>query len=305
MKVFTPGGSLLRTIGREGQGPGEFLAIYSIAWVGDVLLVLDPGNGRVAELSESGEWLGTRPAPGSVSGSPALLRFYPVSDTVVYQWSLKSAGGRAERIWIEHDPQGVTAEWPQLRPEAPEPTSILCDTPDGSIAFFDIPFGGKLIQHPAGNGLTYVTWTRDYRIALLDSRGDTVRVIDREKPRIPIKDAEWETAASEYAEFREKWPGAWCKPRDIRRPDVKPALRNLLVDTSGRMWVETFTDSGLAWEVFDRNGVLVAVVPGFQYDDRVAPSLRDDLVAWVETDSLGVQRVQMARIQRSPLAAER
>jgi hypothetical protein len=36
---------------------------------GDRLLVLDFGNGRIAEMSEMGDWLGTRPAPGTVSGS--------------------------------------------------------------------------------------------------------------------------------------------------------------------------------------------------------------------------------------------
>lgn len=300
IRVFGADGSLTRRIGREGQGPGEFLAIYSLAWVGDVLLALDLGNGRVAELSESGQWLGARPAPGRVSGPPALLRFYAVTDTTAFQWSLKSASGKIESVWIEHRPGGVVGEWPQLSPVAPEPTGIRCDAPDGSISFFDMPFGGRVLQHPAETGMAYVAWTRDYRIALLNAEGDTLRVIERDRPRVSVSDAEWEAARSEYAEFMEDWPGAKCDPSDIARPSTKPAIRNLLVDTSGRLWVEAYTDDGMAWDVFDSQGLLRGTVPSFDYVDRVAPSIRGNLLAWVEADSLGVERVRVALIDRGP-----
>lgn len=77
IKVFRPDGTLQLEIGGSGQGPGEFSSLYSVAWVGDILLALDLGNGRIAEISPDGSWLGTRPAPGRVSGRPALLRFRP------------------------------------------------------------------------------------------------------------------------------------------------------------------------------------------------------------------------------------
>jgi hypothetical protein len=299
IRVFAPDGSLMSRIGREGQGPGEFLAVYSLAWVGDILLALDLGNGRVAELAPSGEWLGTRAAPGRVSGSPALLRFYAVDDLTVYQWSLNATGTGAQRVWIEHRPGGVSAEWAQLRLEPPGPTGIRCNAPDGSISFFEMPFGGRLLQHPAGPGMTYVAWTRDYRIALLDAQGDTLRVIERESTKVPITDVEWDAARSEYAAFVDKWPGATCDPSNVPRPDSKPAFRNLLMDTSGRLWVEAYTERGLVWEVFDREGLLAGTVPGFDYDSRVAPSIRDQVVTWVDADSLGVQRVRVARLGSS------
>lgn len=295
IRVFDTQGALVRRIGREGQGPGEFLSVYSLAWVDDVLLALDLGNGRVAEISESGEWLGTRPAPGSVGGRPATLRFYAVTDTTVFQWSLKPEEGGATFVWVEHRPDGIRGEWPQLQVSPPAPTMIRCEV-SGSRSYFDVPFGGRVLQHPAGPGLTYVAWTPEYRVALVDSDGDTLRVVERDRPPVGISDAEWDLANSEYNDFTQKWPEARCRPSDLGRPDTKPAIKNLLVDTSGRLWVEVYTEGGSEWEIFDAQGFLEGTVPGFDYLDRVAPSIRGNVLAWVEADSLGVERVRVARL---------
>ncbi len=302
IKVFGAEGHPIRAVGREGQGPGEFLGLYSIAWVGDLLLALDFGNGRVAELSETGEWLGSRPAPGRVSGSASMLRFYPVADSTVYQWSLESVDGRLQRMWVEHGPEGVRAKHPQLVVEAPEPSGLTCNRPDGAISFFEIPFAGKTMQHPGQGGLTYVAWSGVYRITAVTPEGDTVRIVERERPPVPITDQEWETGGREFSDFREEWPGAECEPPNMDRPESKPAFRNLLVDLGGRLWVEAFTPSGLQWEIFDPEGRLIATVPAFEYLDRVAPSIRSGRVAWVEQDSLGVERVHVGRVGATPLS---
>ena len=299
IRVFAPDGALLRRIGREGQGPGEFLSLYSLAWVGDTLLALDFGNGRIGELSPQGEWLGTRPAPGRVSGPASMLRLYAVSDTQVYQWSIKQVDGQVRRTWVEQGIDGVGEEWVQQTPTAPEPTTVVCDRPDGAISFFDVPFGGKMLEHPAGAGDTWVAWSPDYQLALVAPDGDTLRLVERAWDPLPILDAEWDSATVEFEDFREEWPDAGCRPSAPPRPEMKTALRNLLVDTEGRLWVEIYTETGTAWEVFDPSGALRGRVEGFSYDERVAPSIRQGLVAWVSRDSLGVQRAHTARVRES------
>ncbi len=300
IRVFGSGGSLVRRIGREGQGPGEFLSIYSLAWVGDVALALDFGNGRIAELSETGEWLGTRPAPGRVSGPPSSMRFYATSDTAVYQWSARASDGGIELEWVEQGRDSATFAWPRLELDPPEPTQILCHSPNGTISFFDLPFSGQLLKQPAGRGLTYVVWTEEYHIAELDAQGDTVRTIEYARPSAPISDAEWDEARAEYQEFRDQWTDAKCDPSGVSRPALKPAIRNVLVDTRGDLWVEAYTAKGLVWDVFDSGGVLMGTLPGFEYLESVAPSIRGDLIAWVEADSLGVERARVARVLRQP-----
>ena len=75
IRVFGLDGAHLRTFGRDGEGPGEFRSLYSIAWFGDRLLTYDPHLGRIGEFSADGEWLGQRGTAGGWTGSPAQLRF--------------------------------------------------------------------------------------------------------------------------------------------------------------------------------------------------------------------------------------
>lgn len=296
IKEFSPDGSLLHAIGREGEGPGEFEAIYSIAWVGHTLLALDFGVGRVVELSDTGAWLGMRPAPGSISGSTETMRFYGVTDTLVDEWSVEVTGKKATTAWIEQGPHAVEGVWPQQWLPPPATTEITCRS-RRMISFFDLPFAGQMLYRPAGGGRTWVAWSRRYRIALIDAHGDTLRVVERDRPRVAVTDTEWDSARASYRSFLKRDPGADCRSTGIHRPDTRPALSNLLADPSGRLWVEAATDSGTVWEVFDRDGVLLGALPGFRYVRSAPPTIRGDLIAWVSADTLGVERAHLARIR--------
>jgi 6-bladed beta-propeller len=293
IRVFDRSGNLIRQIGRQGGGPGEFENIYSMAWIDTVLLVLDFRLGRIAELSGEGEWLGSRPTPGRISGSPSLLRLFQASRDVVYQWSLGNDGGR---VWVEHGIDGITAERPQHNLDRPEPTGLMCALPNGGISFFDTPFGPRMFEHPTVGGSVMIAWSARYAIASVASNGDTVRVIEREREPVPISNAEWENATREFADFKDEWPGAECEPRGFARPEFKHAFTNLLLDVDGRLWVEAVTPSGTEWDVFGTDGRLIGTVPGFDYDRSLAPSLNGDDIAWISRDSLGVQRVHLARL---------
>ena len=163
-----------------------------------------------------------------------------------------------------------------------------------------MPFGPRLLEQPAGTGLTLAGWTADYRIAVLDSSGDTVRVVGRDRPQVSIREQEWQEAQREYLKFRETWPDAECTSKTMERPDRKSSFRNLMLDTSGRLWVEAYTPTGTVWDVFDARGFLRGSVPGFSYLEGVPISIRGNLVAWVDADSLGVERVTVARVQVPP-----
>ncbi|MGD2045316.1 MAG: hypothetical protein PVJ80_10340 [Gemmatimonadota bacterium] len=298
IKAFRPDGSLRLQIGGEGQGPGEFSSVTSLAWVGRRLLALDLGNGRVAELAPDGTWLGSRPAPGSISGSSATLRFYPASDTTVIQWSIASADGQMRRMWVLQGVDGPLGSWPQPKAEQAE-TVLLCNRSDGSIHFFDIPFAGQVLRHPLQDGSGYRAWTAEYRFVLVDADGDTARVVERSWPSLPVTDAMWAEGTAEFEAFRADAPDADCSPGSMERPAERTPIENLLMDDEGRVWIEAARATDTVWEVFDARGRLLASVPGFDYDKSVAPSIRGGLMAWVRTDSLDVQYVEWGRLVES------
>ncbi len=153
-----------------------------------------------------------------------------------------------------------------------------------------------MFEHPTVGGSVMTAWSAQYAIALVDPNGDTVRVIEREREPVPISNAEWEDATREFEDFKEEWPGAECEPRGFPRPEFKHAFTNLLLDVDGRLWVEAVTPSGTEWDVFSTDGRLVGTVVGFDYDRSLAPALNGDDIVWISRDSLGVQRVHLARL---------
>ncbi|MFG0252166.1 MAG: 6-bladed beta-propeller, partial [Phycisphaerales bacterium JB038] len=298
IRVFDREGEHLASWGRSGEGPGEFGAIRNLAWVGDTLLALDYMVGRVAEFDRDGSWLGQRPAPGRVTGSPTVIRLYQLGPDEVVQWTLEATGSEMQQGWVRHTASGAQPTIPQPPLSPPENATIVCDHPSGSIHFFPRPFGGRLLVHPAAGGGTWIGWSADYRIARVDADGDTLQVVERAWAPLPVGDDEWRAATEDYRAFRESEPGASCRPRDFERTTNKPAFQTLMVDIAGRLWVEALTPEGTEWEVFDADGRLIARVPSFGHDPTTVPWLGVDEVAWVSADSLGVQRVHRARIAR-------
>jgi hypothetical protein len=87
-----------RTIGREGEGPGEFSGPSAVRALEDQVIVVDRGNGRVQRLTTNGEFLGTAPTTPLVRSSfPFLL-----DDGSM----LLSTRGRDSRLAVEFDSTG-------------------------------------------------------------------------------------------------------------------------------------------------------------------------------------------------------
>lgn len=61
LRVFDQKGRLLRKLGREGAGPGEFRSVYSLLVIGDTLAAYDWSTLRLTRYLPSGRLLGTQP----------------------------------------------------------------------------------------------------------------------------------------------------------------------------------------------------------------------------------------------------
>lgn len=302
VRVFGLEGAHRRTFGREGDGPGEFRSLYSLAWVGDRLLTLDPRLGRIGEFSAEGEWLGQRrTVMAGFSGSPAFIRFYPVGPNEVFRFAYSL---ERETIWVGHHGSGDTGDTvPGPRsPETPLPGAIrpmLCEG-DGATGFFGAPFAPKAVRHPASGGIAYSAWGYFYRIAVTDPAGDTLRIIERTLPTEPISDEEWAGGRSEESDvFRERFPNASCNPRTFARPDRKPFIEEIFVAPDGKLWVDVIRTTGNRWEFFDADGRLVGSVPAVAYKDRTVPVFRGDYLATIRQDELELDHVDVWRLERT------
>jgi hypothetical protein len=73
IRRFTPGGRFLSTLGRRGEGPGEFRGVHAIALIDGNLVVLDRGNERITTFHSNGE-VATRPISYPPSAWPIVYR---------------------------------------------------------------------------------------------------------------------------------------------------------------------------------------------------------------------------------------
>ena len=297
VRVFGLDGAHRRTFGRDGEGPGEFRNIYSLAWVGDRLLILDPRLGRIGEFSAEGEWLGQRRTAGGLSGSPAFIRFYPVGANEAFRFARVPDG----TVLVGHHSRGETGDTVSfLRAPANSPGAIEAIICEGERVFgaFGHSFAPRFVQHPASRGVMYSGWTYSYRIAVTRSDGDTVRVIERTLPAEPITDEEWAEGSAEFEEFRNRWPDASCNPRGFTRPDRKSFIQQIFVAPDGKLWVEVIRTAGNRWEFFDPEGRLLGSVPAVPHKERTVPVFRSDHLATIRQDELELDHVEVWRLER-------
>ena len=293
---FAPDGRFVAALGREGGGPGEFRSMRSLAWTGPWLATLDAGNGRVTRVGVDGapaepvRWLALTGSGFGLEQTSADEAYAPVP---VY-----AAGSRSTstRVYLRITGDGVADT---LRGAAiPQPAAggaVVCEGA-GGIHFFAVPDAPRHYQTRAPGRRQVVGHSGGYRLALLDERGDTVRVVRRELANPPFGDAEWAEVQREWGEFQERTRGTRCDPSGIERPASKPAFAAAFFDDVGRMWVEAYDTAGFRFDVFDSTGALVAQLPAPPRDRSVDPAIRAGRLHYVAQDSLEVQTVRVARI---------
>lgn len=290
VRVFDAEGRHLRTIGRRGGGPGEFESLYSVAWLGDHLGAMDPGNARISVLTPDGAWIdGIRYFP--ITGPASLIRLHSVPGDGFYAPIIDRAKSGLPFVRFTGDGPADTITPPRA-PEDAARTGVLCHRPDGGITGIAVPEGPSSVYgFPPPGGAIATSWTERYEVAFLTARGDTTRVVSREQAPIAYPDTLWERAVEPFREMHESYPGTTCEPSDLVRPRSRAALRHLVFDERGRMWVEAASEGGFAWEVFDAEGRLEGRAPAPPRSTAIPPYIRGDRLYQVETDTLGVQYV--------------
>ena len=293
IRVFAPDGRHVRTIGRKGGGPGEFGDLYSLAWLGGDLVAMDPRNARIGLLSREGEWLDLIqhfPITGP------MIRLHPLGDDGFYAPIVDAARQGLAFVRFTaggpHDTIPMPAAPAVQTPAGLQRTAAVCRRPDGGIQFISLPEVPTVeYAFPPPGGTIAVSWTGEYRVAFLDPAGDTLRIVTRERPPLPYTDALYEEGMRPYRELRETFPDARCEPGEPERPSHRAALRHILFDETGRMWVEAAAQDGFVWEMFDVEGRLLGAFPAPPRAASVPPYVRAGRLYQVETDEADVQYV--------------
>jgi hypothetical protein len=110
--VFDLQGRYIRTIGRQGSGPGEFQGLQSIGVLGDTLWTIDVGLRRISVFQADGQLIATTPLEqlGTTSGVAGSY-FFSMPMALLSDGTVLGFGGTTGRAIAE----GWVTAYPLLR----------------------------------------------------------------------------------------------------------------------------------------------------------------------------------------------
>jgi hypothetical protein len=285
LTAFEPTGRRAWTVGREGEGPGEFAAPVGLAWAPDGRLwIVDPENQRVTPVDRAGSIEPSRRLPAGFVLSPWPGRFDRAGRFYSY---LESAGGEYDYVMaaFDDDLRQVDALVP---PAPPEPGAFFAGTtPRGSDLRARVPFTPRLVWRLDGEGRFVSAWTASARFE--GPFGTLEGDVPAEGPTVST--AERDAAIDGLSRFVQMGGRVDAS----RIPRRKPALRTFVLDDRDRIWAVLSPGAGAA-------GVSVVVLDpatgasrSIEVPVRLAavptPVVRGRWLVGVERDALGLETV--------------
>jgi hypothetical protein len=320
LRMYSPDGTWVSDVGREGEGPGEYKRPDSgLAVLPDgTVAIRDPGNGRITLYSPNLEYVDyiriigsfntSRPLIADTSG--ALLTFIITNlGAEVSEWQ----GGLAR-----FHPDGAVDTL--VNPDLEYEEATVSGQHEDNASVSGVPYAPEQVTAYSPFGYYIVGVSEVYGFDLL--RRDGVLRLERVYDPIPVDPGE---AASERQlitdEFKRQFPGwKWNGPPI---PDSKPAYAGFYPADDGRIWVQVHAPSErymdaeeqraeeerlgysvnpyrepVRFDVFEPTGEYLGQVStptGFSLRPR--PVFRGDTVWAVIRDEYDVQRLHRFRLE--------
>lgn len=227
VKVLTSDGSLVDTLGRKGEGPGEFQRLSQVTPArGDSLYVLDSGRRRVSVFAPSGQLArGLSVDPGQ--GFPRRIMVPENRSGLVLPHATIALSGEAERgtfVVRRLRPDGSVADTLVTKRRAP---SHRAQREEVKL-LIPIPFMPSLHAALGPNNRVHVARGDSLAIVSYALDGGHRREVSIPFESVPVTNEEADRVLKNYSDKRPM-------PRG-KIPATKPAFTDFLVDDEGRYW---------------------------------------------------------------------
>ena len=238
----TPAGSL----GRRGEGPGEFQYPYMLGFHGDSLWVWDILANRASYFDLAGGFLGSSSSGPNAGGGgdPFLRPVAPLRDGTFMgltppMSTAIARGDLTETPYMRMDPEGRGLDliWTQRweRRDVFGGTSL------------SLPFGDADLSGFGKRGLLVVerrTWTgegnADVRISEIAFDGDTVFTAIVPYEPVPLEAERFDSVVTAWIEGAGRGAARGAELEAAYRPAYLPAVRNFVAAEDGTIWLQRF-----------------------------------------------------------------
>ncbi|MGH7503576.1 MAG: hypothetical protein ACREL7_17755 [Longimicrobiales bacterium] len=301
VKFFAPDGRLLRAVGRQGRGPGEFGTLWTVSPFGrDSLMVFDYNQERVSILDSHGDF----GRSFTVAFGPNYWAQGVLLDSLVFLASPGEGQRRKEVTGVYWD-----STWFVMYRGPDVPTDTI-----GRYALGEQPgmAGGRRRAYHFGHRLQfalardriYMGWSESYEIGEYTVGGKLLRLIRRAHQPQPVTAEVKAQFRTDYEALVRAEEGDRVTPEtlndylafvdDADYPAYLPAYSALRVDPEGNLWAEDYriyTQSESRWTVFDPTGRWLGTVE--MPDGLQVLEIGRDYVLGLLKDEMDVERVSM------------
>jgi hypothetical protein len=305
IRFYDASGAHLRSIGREGEGPGEFRSLSWVQWLpGDSLLAYDFQVRRLSVFDPAGEFVRSfQTEPPAETQFPQALARLPDGSLVVEIGRVFGPGGvqdglsRTPAAFLHDSAAGEVLDTIAV---IPGPEAFVKTSADGGFSV-TIPLFGRAPAHAVSADRVILGGNDAYELAVYTAQGVLERLIRRRQQPRPVTDAAFEALKQKRLEGTDaSWrPRMEAMYAAMPRPATMPFYASALVDDEGNLWVQDFqapSDTAVTWTVFDPEGRMLGPVV---MPDRFRPThIGRDFVLGVRFDELDVERVELFTLQR-------
>lgn len=303
LRMYGPDGRHIRSVGRMGDGPGEFQDIFHAVSCGaDSIVVFDRQALRISVFDGALRFLHSFSSPLLIEGGWAPLSVSCQSDgTMAVVGRGAPPGPRAA------EPSGPSRSRVPVFIGSPHVDDFrqvgVFDGPE-SYLWRDATSGylgarpfGKVTSIAVANDHLYVATGDAYEIAAHTLDGGLSRLIRKRHTPVPV-------TLRDVERFKEEMLDTLSQPRWRRlveplidraeHPEAMAAYGRMVVDETGHLWVEEYVrpgDDRRRWTVFTGEGTMLGEVETpFDLDVR---QIGREFVLGVRKDDMDVEHVQL------------
>lgn len=314
--VFTPSGTLARTIGRNGDGPGEYRVINRLGISENgTLLVGDMGSGRVTLLGPDGTVRGILPRLGSPSPSYEMdpLTLLPGGRIVARYWQARpnrdavgirrGAFERDSAPLLLFDFTAARAATTLGNWDGLERARVSLG---GEPARLPPPFARTALFHARGDWMVAGP-TDSLDLTVFHDTTRTLRLVAHAVRHLPTStDAgAWSAAITrDYPDIAARYLDAIA---DGAQVPAFPALGCVRLDERGDLWVGAYEVPGTSerpWWIFSPEGAVLGTLTLPGYDEPMMASACEildifgDRIALLREDTSGAPFIEVRRLLR-------
>jgi hypothetical protein len=262
LREYDAGGRYVRTIGRKGQGPGEYLSVAGLAVLADGRVLLwDIGNWRINVYSPAGQLLETWRTPSGASGTVTMGTSHALAvDSAGFVYSrrtlfgLRRPGERPPTAWVRMRGDGTVVDTIVPPALTGSPARVTATSPDGRFSTSDdLPFHPVPVAVLSPHGYFITGYPGRYAFEVPRAAAPAsaraglpspphwhaafpVTSIRRNVPAEPVTSEERASARARLEEQLRRVDPRWSwGSTDI--PRTKPFYDDIAVGADGTVWV--------------------------------------------------------------------